>query len=379
MKAPAPFVRATPFHARAAEANRGNAWSARNGVTLATVYSNADDEALTARLRVAMADISWRWRLALEGDGVAELLPRLFTRDASKLSPGQSLKALWLTDGGAVRGAGLVARYGRDKFLVASSEPEPDWFQFAASAFATTARDISAEEGGLAVIGPYAKAVLECAGLDATLEPLQFRKLFWRGLDVTLSRWGEHGGYEIWCKPDDGILVWDRIARAGATFGILPAGLAAMDLLDLEASIARPARDYQAARDGFAKVPTPASLGLERLIDADHAEFNGRSAWLANRETEPKTLVGIEIEAVQPAPHTPLLLGERTIGQTLNSHYSPALRRAIALAQVERSAAEPGTSLTLTLSPNRETPEFRTVAARVVALPFLPAPDSIAP
>jgi glycine cleavage system T protein (aminomethyltransferase) len=379
MKAPAPFVRATPFHARAAEANRGNAWSARNGVTLATVYSDSGDEALAARLRVAMADISWRWRLSLEGDRVAELLPRLFTRDASKLTPGQSLKALWLTDGGAVRGTGLVARYGRDKFLLASSEPDFDWFQFAANAFDATARDISAEEGGLAIVGPYAKSVLERGGLDATLEPLQFRKLFWRGLDVTLSRWGENGGYEIWCKPDDGVLVWDRIARAGATFGILPAGLAAMDLLDLEAGIARPGRDYPAARDGFAKQPTPASLGLERLIDHDHTEFNGRPAWLANRETEPKTLVGIEIEADRPAPHTPLLLGERKIGHTLNSHYSPALRRAIALAQVERSAAEPGTSLTLTLSPNRETPDFRTVAARVVALPFLPAPDSIEP
>ncbi len=375
MKVPGSFVRATPFHARAAEANRGNAWSACNGVTLATVYSDRGDEALAARLRVAMADISWRWRVTLEGDGVTDLVSRLFTRDALKLTPGQSLKALWLTDGGAVRGAALVARYGRGSYLLAASEPDADWFQFAANAFAATARDISEDEGGLAIVGPYAKAVLERAGIEAALEPLQFRKLFWRGLDVTLSRWGEHGGYEIWCKPYDGILVWDRIARAGAPFDILPAGLAAMDLLDLEAGIARPGRDYQAARDGFATVPTPASLGLERLVDPDHTEFNGRSSWLAGRDAERKTLVGIEIEADRPAPHTPLLLGERKIGHTLNSRYSPALRRAIALAQVERSAAEPGTSLTLTLSPNRETPDFRTAAARVVALPFLPTPE----
>jgi aminomethyltransferase len=379
MRVPSPLVRATPFHARASEANRGNAWSARNGVTLATRHSDSEDEALAARLRVAVADISWRWRLSLEGDGVIDLVSRLFTRDVSKLSPGQSLKTLWLTDGGAVRGAGLVARYGRDKFLLASSEPDFDWFQFAANAFGATARDISTEEGGLAVVGPYAQSVLNRAGLDPALEPLQFRKLFWRGLDVTLSRWGEHGGYEIWCKPDDGILVWDRIARAGAAFDILPAGLAAMDLLDLEAGIARPGRDYQAARDGFAKVPTPASLGLERLIDAEHTEFNGRPPWLTGRDAEQKTLVGIEIEADRAAPHTPLLLGERKVGHTLNSHYSPALRRAIALAQVERGAAEPGTLVTLTLCPNRGAREFRTVSARVAALPFLPIPDSVSP
>jgi len=373
-----PLVRATPFHARAAEANRGNAWSPRNGVTVATVYSSIDDEALAARLRVVMADISWRWRMVLEGGDVAALVSRLFTRDTAELAPGQSLKALWLSDGGGVRGAGLLARYGRDKFLLAASEPDAAWFAFAASGFGATAREVSAEEGGLAIIGPYARIVLERAGLDAGLEPLQFRKLFWRGLDVTLSRWGEHGGYEIWCKPDDGSLVWDRIARAGAEFGILPAGLAAMDLLDLEAGIARPERDYAAARDGFAKAPTPASLGLERLIDAEH-DFNGRAAWLAAHETEPLTLAGIEIESETPAPHTPLRLGERKIGHTLNSSYSPALRRAIALARIERASAEPGTALSLTLSPHRDAPDFRTVSARVVALPFLPAPDFLAP
>jgi aminomethyltransferase len=373
-----PLVRATPFHARAAAANLENAWLTRNGITLASFYNDTNDEALTARLRVAMADISWRWRVMFEGPRVVEFLAKLITRDASKLSPGTSLKALWLSDGGGVRGAGAIARYGRESFLLAASAPDMDWIASAAAVYDVKLRDMN-DDGGLAIMGPYAPLTLQAAQLAVDLEPLAFRKLSWRGIDITLSRFGEHGGYEIWCAPDDGILVWDRIARAGESFGLMPAGVAAMDLLDLEAGIARPERDYEPARDGAASAPSPVALGLESLIDLEHQTFNGRTAFLAAREKEPRRLAGIEIESDVAAPFTPLLLKGRTVGHTLRSVWLPSLRRAIALAQIDVSAFAPGTKLTLTLPPSQSAPELRTAGARVTALPFLKVPDSIAP
>jgi len=239
-------------------------------------------------------------------------------------------------------------------------------------------RDMN-EEGGLAIVGPTAQATLQAAQLPVDLEPLAFRKLSWRGIEVTLSRFGEHGGFEIWCAPDDGVLVWDRIARAGESFGLEPAGVAAMDMLDLEAGIARPERDYEPARDGTASGPSPVALGLESLIDVEHQVFNGRAAYLASREKEPKRLAGIEIDSDTPAPFTPLLLKGRVVGHTLRSVWSPALRRAIALAQIDVSCFAPGTKLTLTLPPSLAVPELRTASACVTALPFLKVPDSIAP
>jgi aminomethyltransferase len=373
-----PLVRATPFHGRAAAANLENAWQTRNGITLSSFYSDTNDEALAARLRVAMADISWRWRVMLEGPRVVEFLGKLVTRDVSKLSPGTSLKALWLADGGGVRGAGVFARYGRETFLLAASSPDRDWITAAAATCDVKLRDMN-DEGGLAIVGPYAQATVQAAQLATDLEPLAFRKLSWRGIDITLSRFGEHGGYEIWCAPDDGMLVWDRIARAGESFGLKPAGLAAMDLFDLEAGIARPERDYDPARDGNASGPSPVALGVESLIDVEHQAFNGRAAYLASREKEPKRLAGIELESDIPAPFTPLLIKDRVVGHTLRSVWSPSLRRAVALAQIDVSAFAPGTRLTLTLPPSRAIPELRTADARVTALPFLKVPDSIAP
>src|SRR5580765_7150707 len=112
-------VRATAFHVRAGEANRSNTWIRRNGFTLAREYSGAHEEALAARFGVVLSDISWRWRVFLDGARTAEFLSRLTTRDASVLAPGTAHKVLWLTDGGALRGAGIIARFGRESFLIA--------------------------------------------------------------------------------------------------------------------------------------------------------------------------------------------------------------------------------------------------------------------
>lgn len=378
MSANLPRVRGTPFHTRAAEANEGNDWTSRNAVTLARIYACVDDEVLSARFRVGLIDISWRWRVAIEGARAGEFLSRLVTRDVSKLTPGQSVKALWLSDGGGVRGAGVVARYGKDEFLIVSAAADIDWIAAAAAYFSISVRDVSAEMGGLALVGPYAAATLCRAGLEAALEPLAFRKLFWRGLDVTLSRWGEHGGYEIWCAADDGIVLWDRLMRAGAAFGIEPMGVAAADVLDVEAGITRPFRDYVPARDGFAAAPAPRALGLESLIDGDIDGFNGHSAWRAGRDGATRRLIGVEIESETPAPHTPLFGAGVSVGRTLTSVYSPALRRAIALAGID-AAVTLGGMLTLTLPPTAENPELRTVTAHVADLPFLPVPDCIEP
>lgn len=358
-------VRATPFHVRTAALNRDNAWRSRNGYTLATDYGDEKSEALAARATAALADITWRWRLRVEGTRAAEFLSRLCTQNAAKLAPGTALKALWLSDGGGVRGAGAVARLGPAKFELVASAPDPAWIARAAQRFGVAVREVSGEEGGLALIGPYAAGVLEAAGVDHAIEPLSFRRMSWRGLDIQLSRFGEHGGFELWCKEDDGLIVWDRIVRAGAPFALQPAGIAAMDVLDCEKGIVRPARDYDPARDGYASAPTPLSLGLERLIESDHMVFNGRAGWLAGRETETQRLIGIELDSADRLPpRLNLQSGNQAAGHTLTCAFSPALRRTIALAQVPVRFSAPGTAFAV-VSP------AGTIPARAAALPFL--------
>ena len=60
-------LQATPFHARAVEANRLNAWENRGGFTLATHYGSAEEEAVAARFGAVIGDISWHWRAKIVG------------------------------------------------------------------------------------------------------------------------------------------------------------------------------------------------------------------------------------------------------------------------------------------------------------------------
>lgn len=368
------MIRATPFHARAADANRGNAWATRNGFTLASVYSGEHEEAAAARLSVVMADISWRWRVTLEGAGANDLVRRLFTKDASALAAGQALKALWLSDGSGVRGAGAIAREGRQTFRLVAAAPDRDWIAAAAGLFDVTLHDTTLEQGGLALIGPHAARLVAALGLDASLAPLAFQTVSWRGFDVTLSRLGEHNGFELWCAADDAPLVWDRVAQAGEAFALLPAGLDAMDLLDLEAGVPRPGRDYDGATDPAAVEPVAAQWRLESLIDPEHKDFNGAQA----KPTPRRKLTGLLLDGDTPAPFTPVFSGTHLVGRTLSSRYSPVLRRAIALVQLDEAHAAPGTQLTLT-PPGTRILLPSVAAARVTTLPFLPPPDLLRP
>jgi glycine cleavage system aminomethyltransferase T len=153
------------------------------------------------------------------------------------------------------------------------------------------------------------------------------------------------------------------------------AGLDAMDILDLEAGVPRPGRDYDGAAAPDAASPLAGELRLAALIDPDHPNFNGAKAALAARPK--RKLVGLVLDSASPAAFTPLMANGIVVGRTLSSRFSPALRRAIALAQLDEGHSGAGLSLALPASRERLLPTV--AAARVVDLPFLEPPVPIAP
>jgi len=154
-----------------------------------------------------------------------------------------------------------------------------------------------------------------------------------------------------------------------------------MDTLDIEAGVARPWRDFVPARDASSACPTPDELGLQSLIDEGHQAFNGRRSWSAHKQkkTSQRMLAGVAVDGVRPVPFAPLVKDGRKVGRTLSSRYSPSLRRAIALAELEAAYAEPGTTMTVAEPGTLARTDLACLAARVAILPFLPGPDSIMP
>jgi aminomethyltransferase len=370
-------LRTTPFHGRVAAANRGNEWHRRNGFTLAASYGDTCEEALAARAGVGVADISWHTRVLFEGARAGECLSRLLTRDAASLAPGESAPVAWLADGGGLRGQGVVARLARDSFFLVSAQADREWLARAASLFRVAAHDVTAAQGGLAIVGPYAGALLAGAGIAADVAPLAIHARRWRERNIFLSRWGQ--GFEIWCACEDAPSLWDALLDAGGRFAVRPMGLCALDVLDVEAGQVAAGRDLIPAREGDARTPCPHALGLAARIDAGHTAFNGHAAWLAARAKSGRALFGLEIESECLAPFAPVDANGRLVGHALSSVYSPALRRAIALAQLDTDHASVGDRVWLALPPTLGRTETVRVAATVARLPFLPIAAPIQP
>jgi len=349
-------LKATPFHARAAEANRCNAWQNRGGYTLAAHYGDGAEEAMAARFGAVLVDLSWQWRVQVTGAKVEDFAARCFSRDPATLKPGAALEALWLNDAGAVRGAGTVVRFGREAFVLLAAGEDRAWLEEAVLLFDVAVAP--AAEGMLAVIGPMAEKILRAAGLG-TPAPMTLHRLAWGGLEITLSRLGL--GFEIGCDADDALIVWDRLRKAGRAFALLPAGLEAFDTLEFESGLLRASRDFAPARDGFAPQPVPQALGLCALVDRAHY-FNGRAGFLA---AGPDTrLTGLLFEEDAAAANTKLTQDGRVVGRVLVCRYSPALQQHAAIAMLN--------------GPLSGRLQAGGVGCRAVPLPLLPLPSPAA-
>jgi len=252
-----------------------------------------------------------------------------------------------------VRGRGTLVRLAEDRFVLLSPQEDRDWLFYAAALYGVACNDQCAD-GTLTLIGPIAPKILSAAGLEAALPPSSLVSVSWCGVEIKLARLGL--GYEIWCDSDSAWIVWDRLMAAGREFALLPAGQAALDILNFESGHLIAGRDFLCARDGLGAQPTPQALGLCTIVDRTHI-FNGKAGFLAaGRDTQ---LSGLLMGAQSFDPPKIVSYRGKVIGRVLSICYSPALQRTVGFAILSGSW------------PTGEV-EAASLPCRVVALPFLP-------
>jgi glycine cleavage system aminomethyltransferase T len=345
-------VYATPFHSRTAVHNKCNAWVRRGTFTVPRHFGNVEREVLAARFSAIVADLSAMGRLRVSGEGAMRLLTSALNSDIETIKTGEAREVYWTNDGGGVRGVGVAARYGEANFLLEAIDTDRDWFATAAPRFEAKLRDETTEKGLLLLAGPYARQILEAAGLEgaAKLGPFAHIICSWNGISISVAHRPALGGYEISCSRDDGLIVFDRISEAGRPFALTLIGQEALELLQLEAGIPIIGLDYSPARSPNGGDPSPASIGCAT---------NGATG---------VALAGVEWDGREAASFAPLLRLGQKIGHTLRSAYSPAGCRMIALAQVPADQAQRGNELQLRIGGDKSDD---LVSVRVRPLPFL--------
>ncbi|MGH2619889.1 MAG: glycine cleavage T C-terminal barrel domain-containing protein, partial [Anaerolineales bacterium] len=200
-------------------------------------------------------------------------------------------------------------------------------------------------------------------------------------------------GYEIWLDSPEAASVWRRLMAAGADYGLLPAGLAALDLARLEAGLLLIEVDYISSLKALTETrkSSPLELGLGWAVAPRAANFVGRRALLHEAQVGSTwALVGLavgwsdldrlfgrhdlppQVAGRASRLAAPVYRRGRQIGQATSMGFSPLLKRFIALASLERQHALMGSlvELEMTVDYQRER-----VPARIVPKPFYDPPQ----
>jgi aminomethyltransferase len=298
----------------------------------------------------------------------------------------------WCDAAGKVLDDGTIARLGQQSFRMTSAEPNLRWLQDNGIGLDAQIEDVSEKTVAVALQGPSSRAILQTL-TDTDLTALKYLRIeaaALRSIPVTLSRTGYTGdlGYEVWMDAKDALGVWDALIEAGAPYGIVPAGMLALDVARIEAGLMLLDVDYISARKALngRQTSSPFELDLGWTVNLDKEQFVGRAALADEKKREPDwQFVGIEVGwdaldrlfgEVGLAPHlphtawrtsVPVYSGGEQAGYATSGGWSPLLKKYIALAHLRSRWAAPGTQVEIEVTVEHRR---RRAAARVVKKPF---------
>ena len=386
----------TAFFERQRELNTKLSWGEWSGYHAAAVFADfVDIEYNAVREAAAVIDVTPLYKYEVSGADAAALLDRVVTRDISAMAVGQVIYTPWCDEEGKVIDDGTVTRLDQNHFRVTAADPSYRWFAMNATGLDVQIDDISEATAGLALQGRLSRHVLERATGQDWFDLRYFRRrpTTIQGFDVDVTRTGYTGdlGYELWIPVEGALAVWDRLFEVGADYGIRPAGIQALDICRLEASLILIEAEYTSARHAFAPELkySPFEIGLGRLVKFDKAaEFTGKRALLAEREAggPERRLVGLELDwsaieamyarhdlapqispQVQRAP-VPIHKDGVQVGRATSVGWGPTIKKMVGFGSVDKGLTKIGTRLSVEWSVEGERGK---VGATVVPMPFL--------
>jgi aminomethyltransferase len=388
------MLKTTPFHERTAPLCLSHAWRRWAGHVVASSYELTHErEYHVIRTAAALFDVSPLYKYLVRGPDAAKLLDLVVTRNVQKASVGQVLYTPWCDHAGKVIDDGTVARLDEATFRMTSAEPNLRWLQDNAAGLEADIADVSDRIAALSLQGPAAGAILASIGVPA-LKYFRIASATIGGIAVSVSRTGYTGdlGYEIWAEARDALALWDAVMEAGHPYGIMPAGMLALDMARLEAGLILIDVDYVPARKALidSQLSSPYEIDLGWAVNLEKERFNGRDALVAEKARGPAwQFVGVEVEwnslerlytevgLATRLPNAtwrmsvPLYGNGEQLGYATSGGWSPLLKKYIALAHLRSRWATPGTPLEMEMTVEHRR---KRAAARVVKKPFFDPP-----
>jgi aminomethyltransferase len=386
------MLKSTPFHPRTGPLVRAQTWRRWAGHQVASGYDPSPEREYAAvRNAAALFDVSPLHKYLISGRDALRLLDRMVTRDVTKCEIGQVMYTPWCDARGKMIDDGTISRLADDRFRLTSAEPNLRWLSMYAVGMDVTNEDVSDRIAALALQGPLSRAILEQVAADVSdLRYFRFRETTIRGAQVTISRTGYTGdlGYEIWMDARLALPVWDALMDAGASYGIVPAGIWALDIARIEAGLIMLDVDYYSAHHALIEdqKSSPFELNLAWTVAKDKGPYNGRGVHRIERQRPaPWNFVGLEVDwdtletihmerglpprlpSVAWRVSQPVYAGSMQVGYATSGCWSPLLKKYLALAHIQAPHYRIGNRLELEITVEHRR---KRADARVTKLPF---------
>ena len=336
------------------------------GYNMPVQYEGVNAEHETVRNAVGVFDVSHMGEFLIEGEHAFDLIQRISSNDASKLTIGKAQYSCLPNDDGGIVDDLIIYKIKEDAFLlvVNASNIEKDWKWISSKNEAgATMRDLSENYSLLAIQGSKAiEAMQSLTSYDlSTIKFYNFVVEDFAGIEhviISATGYTGSGGFEIYCKNSEVKQIWDKVLEAGVDFGIKPIGLAARDTLRLEMGYCLYGNDIDDTTS-----PIEAGLGW---ITKFTKEFNNSEALKAEKERGPdRKLVAFELdERGVPRQGYDIVDGQgKTIGVVTSGTMSPSLGKGIGLGYVPTIFSDVNSKINIQIRKNA-------IPATVVKLPF---------
>ena len=328
----------------------GAAMGVEGGWEVPLSYTGPLAEASEVRRMACVFDISHVGRIRIRGSGALELVEKLCTTDVVHQEDDTARYTLLLNESGGILADAIVARL--EGFWLITTDPcnrlkVLDHATSVGEGMSAKVDDQTDKGAMLAVSGAAAREVLDSVLPESPgdLAPgaAKIGSLMVARYIVMRTSFTGAWGLEVILPKMFIAKAWRFITEKAGPNSLKPAGMAARDILRIEAGLCRYGHELNETIDPF-------TAGLESLVDFDH-DFLGRQALTEIRDKGvSRRRVGLRLDCSE-APVIPRF-GDTVydsegleVGAVTSGTFSPALDCSIAMAYVSLTAADSGSVL----------------------------------
>jgi len=319
-----------PSVARGDESLRPRGWAGK-------LWSPAvGAEHVACRETAAIFDESSFAKILVSGDGAAALLERLCANRVAR-EVGHVIYTQMLNPRGGIECDFTVTRLAEDRFRIvtgtAFGQHDLAWIrQHVSDDRAVQVADETSTYACFGVWGPRARDILQpltTADLSNEAFPYMRAQELAIGrvpcLALRVTYVGELG-WELYCRSEFGLALWDTIWDAGREHGLVAGGYKAIDSLRIE-------KGYRVWGADITPEDSPFEAGLGFAVKLDKDDFVGRDALAESRELGRRLrCLTLEDPRAIALGSEPVRVGGATVGRVTSGGYGYTVGKSIAYA-----------------------------------------------